>query len=1213
MIRKTWIALAVMVLSLASGVTLRAQDTRATLSGTVTDASGGALPGVNLTLLNTKTNTVVNVKSNDAGEYRFLFVDPGSYGLRAVMKGYTTFSEQNIVLNVSQNSTVDVKMAVGSESQTVTVTADQPLLESEKSDRGLVLSQRSVEELPISVRNPIVLTEITPGVTQQTQRYDLLPFTNNGNSQYAINGITGDATENLLDGAPNDMIYQGLNSIAYIPSVDAVAEFNTLTAPYDAQYGRTGGGVISVQTKAGANRLHGSGYDFVERAFLNSNTWTNNFTHTPKSDQSLNEYGLTLGGPIVIPHLYNGHNKSFFFFGWEGYGQNIDFSQVISIPTLAQRAGDFSATRQSNGALVTIYDPTTGTQVGNNWVRSPYPNNKIPTSQIDPTGQAILNLLPAPNLNQSATVNWQNNYYAPNITQYYFNNVIGRVDHTFSDKWKVYARYAWNKGNIHQDSNLLPGVISDDRTGTKTNNDLVFDSVTTLRPTLLLDLKGSITRWTQNFLPQGYGKFDATQIGMPASQVNQFQEAPRFPQIVFSTAPQSSSSFPNSTTTTPYEYLGNSSGNTYFAPTTALTAEPTLIWSRGHQSIKTGFDWRWTRFASFQGAFGGGAYNATSTFTESNYLNTTDATSGNPAASLLLGTAYQGEVDTLPHPYWSLKYYGIFLQDDVKVTSRLTVNLGVRYDIQTPITERHNIFNHGFYFGSVNPIDAAANHGLYPGTVFGGLGFVNQNGNGRSPFAADYGNIMPRVGAAYRINDGLVVRGGYGFFYVPQFSQASQNGFSQPTPFIGTTDNGKTIANKLSNPFPTGIKQPTGASLGLATLNGNTFTFSDPSGQIGHVQSFTFGFQKQIPAHITVDASYVGTRASQLPISLNINALSPANLALGDSSQGGTASYLAASVANPFVGLLPGTTLNGATTTRSQLLRPFPEFGDITMADIPIGKNWYNALQITLQQRTWHGLDLTVGYTLQKNIQATVFVNPQDAAISGTGLGYTGPSGSTADAFADGSIKQPTHSLTPYDRPQRINVAPVYELPFGKNHQFFSQQGRLLNLLISGWQGSAQVYWEAGSPTTAPAGLALIGNPKVGDRSFNHVFNTGVRSAPGTTYSDGTTVHATVAEDLANPAWQILPVNALKKTPVYLSNVRDYWGSESNITATKNNYFHDGMNLQFRFEFLNAFNHPIFGTDPTTSSSSPTFGQFVRSNGQTNVPRTIQLAARFVF
>jgi hypothetical protein len=1182
---------------LLSGMSIRAQETRATLSGTVTDAGGAALPNVTLTLLNTKTNISTSAKSSGAGEYRFLFVDPGTYTLKAQISGFSTFTEENIVLNVAQASTLDVKMAVGSESQSVTVNADQPLLESEKSDRGLVLATRSLEELPIAVRNPIVLTEITPGVTQQTQRYDLLPFTNNGNSQYAINGITGDATENLLDGAPNDMIYQGLNSIAYIPSVDAVAEFKTITAPYDAQYGRTGGGVISVLTKNGTNSLHGTGYDFVERSFLNANTWTNNFTKTPKSDQSLNEYGFTLGGPVFIPHVYDGHNKTFFFAGWEGYSQNIDFSQVISIPTSAQRNGDFSQTFDAQGNLIKIYDPSTGRSVNGVWTRDQFPGNKI--TNLDPVGKAILNLLPQPNLNQSATVNWQNNYYAPNITQYTFNNVVARIDHTFSEKEKVYVRYAWNKANIHQDSNLLPGVISDDRRGTKTNNDVVVDSVTVLSPSLVLDLRASLTRWTQNFLPLTYGQFNATQIGMPASQVNQFQEKPRFPQIVFTTAPQSTSAFPNSTSSTPYQYLGESSGNIYFAPTTALTASPILTWIKGRETIKVGFDWRWTRFASYQGAFAGGAYNVTSTFTERDYTQTNDSTSGNPAASLLLGAAYQGEVDSLPRPYWSLKYYGLFVQDDIKITNRLTVNLGLRYDIQDPITERHNIFNHGFYFGSVNPINAQANHAYYPGTIYGGLGFVGQNGVGRSPFNIDPTNVMPRVGAAFRINDGLVVRGGYGIFYVPQFSQASQNGFSQPTPFVGTTDNGRTVASVLSNPYPGGIQTPSGASAGLATLNGKSLTFSDPSGNIGHVQSFTFGFQKQLPAHLILDASYVATRANQLPITLNINALSKANQALGDSSQGGSASYLNAAVSNPFAGLLPGTTINGATTTRSQLLRPFPEFGDITMGDIPIGKNWYNALQVILQQRTWRGLDLTIAYTLQKNLQAITYANPQDAGIGSSNLPL-------ASSFADSVLIPPTHSLTSYDRPQRINIAPVYELPFGRNHQFFANEGKVVNTLISGWQGSAQIYWQAGNPMTAPAGLALIGNPNVSGKTFSHMFNTGVMQLNGTTT-------ATVASDLQHPAWKVLPANALKTTPIYLGNVRNFWGSESSITAAKNNYFHETMNLQFRVEFLNAFNHPIFGTDPTTSSTSPTFGQFVRSNGQTNVPRTIQLAARLVF
>lgn len=337
---------------------------------------------------------------------------------------------------------------------------------------------------------------------------------------------------------------------------------------------------------------------------------------------------------------------------------------------------------------------------------------------------------------------------------------------------------------------------------------------------------------------------------------------------------------------------------------------------------------------------------------------------------------------------------------------------------------------------------------------------------------------------------------------------------------------------------------------------------------------------------------------------MSINQLSAANLALGNTDLGGNTNYLTAQVENPFAGLLPSTTINGATVPRQQLLLPFPQFTNgVIEQDIPLGKNWYNALQVTLQQRSWHGLDMTVAYTLQKNLQAINYQNPQDAGVTGTGTA----AGNNA-AFADSALIPPTHSLTPYDRTQRIVFAPVYELPFGKGRLYFNQSNRFVNTLISGWQGSAQIYWQSGAPMTAPAGLQLIGNPNVSDRNFAHMFNTGVKQLNGTVTATGNN-----ASDIANPAWRVLPSFALKTTPQYLGNVRDYWGSESSIIAAKNNYFHETMNLQLRCEFLNAFNHPIFGGDPTTGFTSTTFGQVVRSNGQSNVPRMIQLAARLVF
>jgi hypothetical protein len=1174
------IFIAVAVLASLAASSLCAQETRATLSGTVFDPSSATIVGVTLKLTNVATAVSTTATSNTEGQYRFLFVDPGTYSLSAEAQGFQNFVENGIVLNVSQASTIDVRMTVGLQSSTVTVTSDQPLLETEKSDRGVVLSTSQVEEVPLAVRNPIELVEAVPGVTQVTQRYDLLPFTNSGNSAYSFNGMNGDATENLLDGAPNDMLYT-TNALAYIPAVDAVAEFKAITAPFDAQYGRNGGGVISVVTKSGTNTLHGTAYDFVNRSWLFANTYANNAADVPKSNQSLNEYGYTLGGPVWIPHLYHGKDKTFFFTSWEGYNELINLVTGTSVPTALQRQGDFSQTFNSSGQLITIYDPNSGHMENGVWTRDPFPGNKIPQNEIDPVGQALANAYPLPNTNQSSTVNWQNNYLGNNVTDDGpFHNVLARIDHTFSDREKIYARYAWNKAYITGNSNNLPGIGADLRDGTKVNNDVVADSVTVLTPNTVLDLRASLTRWTQNFLPNNWTSFSGTQIGLPATTVGQFQSPHWFPY----------------TTVTNYQYLGSSSGNIVFEPTTALTAEPTLILTKGRESIKFGLDWRWTRFTDFTGAYGGGTFGVTPGFTQENYL-ISDPLSGNSIASMLVGGAATGEVDVLPKPYYSLVYYGLWVQDDIKLTPRLTINAGLRYDIQTPITDRHNQFARGFDYTGVNPISAQINQNVY-----GGLGFVGVGGNSRSPFDIELTNFQPRFGAAYRLRNDIALRGGWGIFYVPQYSQASSSGFSQTTPYVGTLNNGETIANPLSNPFPSGVLQPTGSSAGLATLNGKNPSFSDPSGKIGHVQVFSFGLQKEFPARITLDLSYAGSRASDIPVQgLNIDALSAANLALGNSDLGGSSSYLTTQVPNPFQTLLPTTSLNGPTISRQQSLLPFPEFTSVTENDVPIGHYWYNAFQANMQQHSWHHLDMMVSYTYGKSLEAITYLNPQDAYVHAPAFN---PGAPDASAFADGSLTSPSHSYAPYDRKHRIDFTPVYELPFGKGRELFNNANKVVNVFISGWQGSGHILYQTGAPMTGPAGVALVGDPSVHNKTWSQMFNS------GTTQLNGTVTNQ--VEGLA-PAWRVLPAFSLRTVPLQMGNIRDRWGTETNLTVSKNNYFRENMNLQLRVEFLNAFNHPIFGGDPNINYASPQFGQLIRANGQTNVPRTIQPAVRFVF
>lgn len=1138
-----------------------AQETRATLSGTVADAAQSVLPNVRLKLTNIDTATTSNATTNSVGQYRFLFLNPGKYKLTAEIQGFRTFVQTGIVLDVSQAATVDISMSIGSQTQTVDVNASEPLLETEKADRGLVISQNSLAELPITTRNPVVLAELTPGVTNTTQSYNLTPFSNAGNSSFSVNGDTGDATENLLDGAPNDMIYQSLNSIAYVPSVDAVSEFKVITAPYDAQYGRNGGAVISIVTKNGTNAFHGTAYDFVERPFLNANSYANNAVGLPRSDSTLDQYGGTVGGPVRIPRLYNGKDRTFFFVAWEGYNQNINLATVISVPTALQRQGDFSQTFNSSGKLITIYDPKSGHLVNNQWVRDPFPGNKIPMDRIDPVGAALAAAYPLPNANQQSAVNWQNNYFpASGITAYDFHNLDIRVDQNFSEKEKMYARYAWNNQSLTENANEVPGIAADNRAGTKINNDAVIDSTTILTPNTVLDLRASLTRWVQDYAPTDYGSFNGTQIGLPQSLVNEFTEPHRFPYI----------------TATSYQTLGNSSSNIWYAPTTAIALAPTLTIVHGRQSLKGGLDYRWTRFSTYQGAYGGGTFGITPAFTQSNYL-TADSLSGNSIATMLLGGAATGEADALPNPNYSWKYWAPWIQDDIKVTQRLTINAGLRWDFQVPLIERHNKLTRGFSPNALNPISSEISQPGY--TVNGGLGFVGVNGNSRSPFNMDWNNIQPRIGAAFHLTPTVVLRGGWGVFYVPQFSTASSTGFTQATPFVSTLDGGKTQATFLANPFPTGLIAPTGASLGLATALGGNPSYSDVSGRIGHAQSFSFGFEKQLPANITLDVSYVGTRSTALAVNgRNIDALSTSNLSLGNTDLGGSPSYLTAQVPNPFEGLLPNTSLNSATISRQQSLLPFPQFTGVTENDYPVGKSWYNSLQITYLQHTWHNLNVTGTYTFSKDIQAVSFLNPEDPS--------------------------PAHTAAPWDRTQRAVLAPVYELPFGSGHTYLNHENRVVNRIIGGWQTAMVYTWQTGAPMTAPTNVYIVGNPVLKNRSWAQMFNSGLIEANGTT--------ANIVNGLP-PAFRIQPAFSLRNVPLQLGNLRDRWGNEFQFTLAKNNRIKESMNLQFRAEFLNVFNHPIFGSDPNINPTSPQFGQLIRSNGQSNIPRTIQLAANFRF
>ena len=1161
-----WRSLAFAAAFLFSALPGFGQEARATLSGTITDPSGASVVGAQVHITNTETGITTSAQSNEAGQYHLLFVNPGTYRLTAEMSGFRTVVRDGILLTLGEAATLDLAMQVGAQTETVTVAAQAQLLDAEKADRGLTVNQRDLSGLPILARVPVMLATLTPGVIWTAPNYtSLAPFSNGAFSSFSINGSISPSAEFLLDGAPNDMIYQAAHSIAYVPPVDAVEEFKVVTGAYDAQYGRNGGGVVALAMKSGTNKLHGSAYEFMKRSFLDANTFANNSAGGARNYDKLDEWGFTLGGPVWIPKVYHGKDKTFFFVAYEKYRDNtLARNQLSSVPTLLQRAGNFSQTFNNAGQLNPIYDPATGRSVNGTWVRDPFPGNIIPAGRIDPVGAKIASIYPAPNTVPPGAVNWQNNYFSPLFTQYFFPNVVARVDHNFSDKERIYGRVVYNNQYLNDVSNnYLTGPGSDLRQGNKVNTAGVIDSVTVFDPSTTLDIRFSINRWTQNYVPGNYGPANGAEaIGLPASLVSQFETPGRFPYITASN----------------YQYLGESSSNIWYAPSTNTSIAPTLSLIRGRHSIRVGLDFRLMHLANYQPAYGGGTFAFDQTFTRANYL-TADSLSGNAIASMLLGAATTGEVDYIASPYFSWRYWAPWAQDDIKISRRLTVNLGLRWDILGPLTERYNRLNYGFFPNQVNPISAQINQAQFPGyQVYGGIGFTGVNGLPRTAFNTDWNNIQPRVGAAFQLTPTTVLRGGFGISYIPQVSFGDSNGFSQSTPYVASLDANQTPAGTVSNPFPSGLLPPVGSSQGLATLLGQSPNFADASGRIGYVYSYSFGIQKQLGSQVRLEASYVGSKTNDAPVTNVYNALSKQNLALGDTTQGGNPNTLNQKVPNPFQNLLPGTSLNAATVPEQQLLLPFPEFTGLSQQNIPSGKVWYNSLQTSVQKRYAYGLSVTGSYTFSKNLQALNYLNPQDPA--------------------------PARTIVPFDRTHVLVIAPIYEMPFGPGRAFLNTSHGLISRVVGGWQVMGNFTYQTGVPMTVPSGVFVIGNPVLPNPTPNQMFNTGLIDSTGK-----------LVDQVGNlpPAFEIQPAFSLRTASLYFGNLRDRWGPDFNLAFVKKTQIKERLSLEFRADALNAFNHPLWGGDPTIVPTSPNFGKLLLNNGQTNEPRQIQLSLRLVF
>ena len=887
-----------------------AQEFRGTISGSVTDPTGAQVPGASVVVRESSTGTLYNTKSDAAGQYVVPFLLPGTYSISITMPGFQTVTRAGITVQSQEHPIINLTLTVGETTQTVNVTADAPLLDEANASVGQVISSESVADLPVNGRTPTTLTELSVGVIAVTPPQIVHPFDNAAGNSFSLGGTPNQTSEVLLDGSPDLTL---LGALAYAPTQDSVQEVSVRPFDTDASFGHTIGGVVNQITKSGTNRIHGTAYEFYQTAGLDANLYFNKRS-TPvvsRPNAHFHQYGGTIGGPIFIPKLYDGKDKAFFFFAYEGLKDSTPFTAQTTVPTAAERTGDFSQTlaagcpggfanNPATAAAICLpsgtnktnyadpnqlYNPASSTGTTSSFTRSPFLNNQLPSGSFSPVAQAYLKLFPLPNTTTGVAADGMGNYNAnaPSIDTY--SNEFGRVDFNVGPRDHLFADFRHNTrtqvknnyfGNGATGSNLL-----------RANDGLTIDNVFTLNSSTILDTRVNWTLFNE-VTGTPASQYNPSSVGLPAALTSS-SEAPQLPYINFAyTSGTSCTSYSS------YQCFGDTGSG--FDPTTSYQVFADVVKIAGRHTLKLGFDGRQYRLSVQQFANSSGSFTFNSSFVNS---GTTGSSSvfGGDLASFLLGLPSSGDYDIQARADYHNYYIGSFLQDDFRFNSKLTFNFGVRFDIDTPFGEKNGRTVSGFNPAATNSLSATAASKFAPTTVtqngqsytlsalntLGGLTFPGAN---KAPYNTNSGFVSPRFGFSYAPQSKLVLRGGFGIFVEPEgLSQIAstgktssaaynnQEGFSASTAYSATTTNYFSSANTLNNPFPNGFSQPVGSTAGASTFLGQTISFLAPNEHDPYSERYNLGAQYSLTHSTLVEALYVGNHSLHLPIATqNLNA-----------------------------------------------------------------------------------------------------------------------------------------------------------------------------------------------------------------------------------------------------------------------------------------------------------------------------------------------------
>jgi len=1145
------------VLLLLATARVDAQETRGQILGRVTDQSGAVLVGAGVKAINTATSVATTTATNESGDYVLPLLISGTYNVSAQMKGFRDFTQEGILLRVADKATLNIVLEIGQASERVLVVGAAPLVESSNASLGQVVDNRRISELPLKDGNPIMLSYLAPGVMNLSTGGWSRPFDNSSPSALAVNGGRTGTNEFTVDGAPNTQ----RGNVAYIPPSEAVQEFKIQTATFDASMGYTAGAVVNVSLKSGTNTVHGSVWEFLQNTNLNANDFFNNRNGLPRTDLKLNRWGTAGSGPVYLPKLYDGRNRTFWTYAYEGiHDRAPDAAYSFAVPTAPERQGDFSALLKL-GSNYQIYDPSTTAPAANGrFSRQPFANNIIPSSRFNPTGVKIMSYLPMPN--QAGSADGTDNWFTPGPSGDTFYSHMFRVDHSISDKHRFFVRGDWNhriQDYVHWFNNDANGSLF-----YRDNRGLTVDDVYIFSPSFLMNLRYSYTRFLQGDDPITRHA-DLLTLGFSQNFENQVKSIdPRgikFPYITTDGTTNMSS--------ISYSFRYDDTHDTA-ANFTKMIRTHTLRFGTGYRIYReNSFDFGQ---ASGSFSFGSGGW------VGGPLDNSPGAPLGQGFASLLLGLPGSGSISVNDNYAEQSRIWSAYLQDDWKLTAKLTLNLGVRYEVELPTTERFNRAVATFDSSTASPLQAQAqaNYAKNPipqipvdqFRLLGGLTFANLNGNPRGLWNTNTHNFMPRIGFAYAFDPKTVVRGGFGTFY-DQLGilrrNVNQTGFSISTSFVASTDNGQTYIANLTDPFPTGYNRPPGAGLGLLTNAGQSISFWNPNLTNPYMQRWELSVQRQLPWQSVLELAYVGNHGSDLRTSRQLDPIPRQYLSTSPVRDQPTIDLLSAQVPNPFYPLLPKTSLSGSTVSRSQLLRPYPQFTSVTR-DTNEGYSRYNALQTRFEKRIAAGYTVNVSGAWTKFLEATGFLNETDPT--------------------------PERVISDQDRTYRVVISGLWELPLGKGRKFAASTNPVLGKMIEGWQAQAIYQYQSG-PALGFGNAIFTGNLAdiplgSSQRNVLQWFNTSAGFERSSSKQLGSNI---------------------RTLSTRFSGVRGDGLNNWDISIVKNTSITERAKLQFRSEFVNALNHPQYSAPNTT----PTSSSFGRVTSTTQWPRTIQFALKLMF